>query len=245
MLSSPKNFNLFFIRKEKIARDTYSFYFDLKQEKDFYFTAGQYIRMLLDIENPDDRGSSRFFTISSSPLEKDYLTITTKIIKSSFKNKLLELNSGDSAKFYGPMGSFVLNENIGDERVFLAGGIGITPFHSMIKYAYKKNLSIPLTLFVSFSGAEDVIFYKELSEIASKNPNIKVIYTITHAQENSNWRGETGRISEEMLKKYIKDINKPLYYIVGPPSMVVGMEDMVSKMGIPNEKIFIENFTGY
>ena len=244
MPTYSQEFHLPFIKKEKIVKDTYSFYFGQTQ-LGFNFLPGQYIRMILDIQNPEERGVSRFFTIASSPLEKDYLMITTKVIKSSFKKRLLELNNGDIVKFYGPMGGFVLSEEKKEERVFLAGGIGITPFHSMITYAHKKGLSIPITLFVSFSAVEDIIFYEELQNIAKINPFIKIIYTITHPEENPNWKNETGRISDAMIKKYVKNINSLLYYIVGPPAMVIGMEDVVRKMGVVGEKIFIENFTGY
>ena len=277
MNSTPKNFQLPFIRKEKIARDIYSFYFNRLANADFDFVAGQYIRMILNIANPDERGTSRFFTVASSPLEKQYIMITTKIIKSSFKKKLLELWPKDMVKFYGPIGGFILNEEDKHERVFLAGGIGITPFHSMITYLHAKNLSIPITLIASFSTIEDLIFYEELSDIAKENPRIKVIYTISHPEKSfqnsfrhsresgnpirsfaendgfeiafegsrKSWNCETGRITDALIKKFISNIFEPLYYIVGPPVMVAAIEDTVRKMGVANDKIFIENFTGY
>jgi len=240
-----KEFYLLFVRKEKIARDAYSFYFD-RTKADLSFLPGQYVRMTLNIDNPDNRGNSRPFTISSSPLEKNHIMITTKIIESSFKKRLIELASGEKVKLFGPLGGFVLKEEEKDERVFLAGGIGITPFHSMIAYCNAKKLSIPITLLVSFSSVEDLAFYKELTDIAKKNPYIKVVYTVSHP-DNSNvqWGGETGRISETLIKKYIQDIFKPQYFIVGPPAMVAAIEEVVNNMGVENKKIFIENFTGY
>jgi ferredoxin-NADP reductase len=199
--------------------------------------------MTLDIYRPDNRGSSRFFTIASSPLEKKYLMITTKIIQSSFKKRLMTLKSQELVKFFGPIGAFILNEEEKNPRVFLAGGIGITPFHSMITYANAKKLSIPITFIASFSTMEDLVFYKELTDIANKNPIIKIIYTVTHPE--NGWKGETSRISEDVIKKYVPDIFKPQYFIVGAPAMVAAMEETVNKMGVVNEKIFIENFTGY
>jgi len=289
MAIQPKEFYLPFIKKEKVAKDTYSFYWD-SANIDLNFLPGQYVRMTLNIKNRDNRGSSRFFTIASSPLEKEHIMITTKIVEnktlpfrhsgkpvsrrahpesptfrdagqdgyqtvtrqasmtafgicSSFKKKLLGLKMGDMVKFFGPMGGFILNEEEKNPRVFLAGGIGITPFHSMITYAYSKNLSIPITLIVSFSSVEDLAFHEELSNIAKENSYIKTIYTITHP--NVQWKGETGRISEGLIKKYVQDIFKPQYFIVGPPAMVAAIEEVVRNMGAVNEKIFIENFTGY
>jgi len=245
MTVQQKEFYVPFVKKEQLAKDTYSFYFD-RAKLDFNFLPGQYVRMAIPIKNPDNRGNSRPFTISSSPLEKNHIMITTKIIQSSFKKKLTELAPGEKVKFFGPLGGFVLKEEEKDERVFLAGGIGITPFHSMITYVHKKDLSISITLFVSFSTVEDLIFYEELSDIAKKNPYIKLVYTVSHPEGlNVQWSGETGRISETLIKKYTEDINKPLYYIVGPPAMVSTMEEIVRKMGISNKKIFIESFTGY
>jgi len=245
MTIQPKEFYLPFVKKEKVAKDTYAFYFD-QAELGLDFLPGQYIRMTLDIDNPDNRGSSRFFTIASSPLEKEHIMITTKIIKSSFKKRLMMLKPQELVKFFGPMGGFILNEEEKDQRAFLAGGIGITPFHSMITYAFSKNLSIPITLLVSFSTTEDVFWHEKLQGIVKKNPYIRVIYTISHPEESRvQWNGETGRISEALIKKYVPDIFKPLYYIVGPPAMVAAIEETVRKMGVSNERIFIENFTGY
>lgn len=249
-MSTPKEFYLPFLKKEKVAKDTHSFYFDRVKRgfasEQFDFLPGQYVRMTLDIKNPDNRGNLRPFTIASSPLEKNHIMITTKIIKSSFKKRLVDLTSQEKVKFFGPMGGFVLKEEEKDSRVFLAGGIGITPFHSMITYAHVKKLSIPITLIVSFSTIEDVVFKEELEDIANKNPHIKVIYTITHPEESKmTWKGETGRISEDLIKKYVPEILTPEYFIVGPPAFVAAIEEVVENMGVPSEKIFIENFTGY
>lgn len=245
MSTTSKEFYLPFIEKEKVTKDTYSFYFD-QAELGLDFLPGQYIRMTLDIKNPDNRGDSRFFTIASSPLEKNYIMITTKIIESSFKKRLMELNNGEKVKFFGPIGGFVLDGEEKDRRVFLAGGIGITPFHSMVVYAHAKELSIPITLLVSFSTVEDIVFKEELDNIASKDPHIKVIYTVTHLEKSKlKWKGETGMISEDLIKKYIPNILEPQYFIVGPPAMVTAIEEVVRNMGVANDKIFIENFTGY
>jgi ferredoxin-NADP reductase len=245
MLVAQKEFYLPFVKKEQLAKDTYSFYFDIAK-RGFNFLPGQYIRMTLDVKNPDSRGNSRPFTIASSPLEKGYIMITTKVIQSSLKKKLFNLKPGENVQFFGPMGGFILDEEEKVDRVFLAGGIGITPFHSMIAYAFEKKLSIPITLLVSFSNVEDLVFYKELTDIAKKNPYIKVVYTVSHPEKPSiKWKGETGRISETLIKKYIQDIFKPQYFIVGPPAMVAAIEEVVNNMGVENKKIFIENFTGY
>lgn len=126
MAIQPKEFYLHFIKKEKIAKDTYSFYWD-STNIDLNFLPGQYVRMTLDIKNPDNRGSSRSFTIASSPLEKQHIMITTKIIQSpapdgagqsSFKKRLMMLKPQELVKFFGSMGGFILNEEEKDQRAF-------------------------------------------------------------------------------------------------------------------------------
>lgn len=233
-----------FLSKQELAKNTYTFIFE--QPNDFEFLPGQYNRWTLPITATDGRGSSRFFTISSSPLIKDRLTITTKIIQSDFKKALLNLKANDEIKIFGPMGNFILDETNTKPRVFIAGGIGITPFHSMLTYAAAKNSTIPLTLFVSFSIPEEIVFYEELKKLEEQHPTIKIIYTITKPEESqTTWNGEKGRISEEMIKKYVADINNTLFYVVGPPPMEEGTKKLLSDMHIFEENILTEAFTGY
>lgn len=241
----PKDFYLSFQKKEEIAKDTYSFYFD-RRGYQFDFFSGQYIRMTLPTNSADGRSISRFFTIASSPLEKEHLIITTKTGISEFKKILFALKVGEQVKFFGSIGGFYLDENDTNEKVFLAGGIGITPFYSMITYIFEKRLTIPITLFVSFSLPEEKVFYNELKSISQKNNNIRTIYTITYPENSQEeWAGETGRISEEMIKKYISDITKPTFYVVGSSAMVINTEELLENMGIIPEKIKVEQFTGY
>lgn len=240
---TPKDFSLPYSKKEQISTDGYSFYFDRKGS-DLDFLPGHYIRMSLQLQNPDERGSSRFFSIASSPLEKDYVVVTTRVLQSSFKKTLLQLSSGTEVKFFGPVGQFVLKEEDLTPRIFLAGGIGITPFHSMITYVTEKKIQIPITLFVSFSALDEVLFRKELEKISEENPLIKIIYTITHPQDGE-WKGEIGRISEDLIKKYVSDIQSAQYMIVGPPTMVSAVIELVQKMGVEQERIKKENFVGY
>lgn len=237
-------FSLPFLKREKVAKDTYAFYF--KRNGEFVdFIPGQYLRMYLPHENTDDRGSSRYFTIASSPHVKDTVVFTIRIFDSSFKRALYNLQPGDLVEFFGPMGWFLLPKHEGMEKVFLAGGIGVTPFHSLLHFLKDQDLTQPITLFVSFKTKEEMVFYEELQRIAKKNKKIKVIYTLTQERNLSDWKGEVGRISHAMLKKHKIDITKPMYYIVGSPNMVAGTREMLLELGIDEEKIEIEDFTGY
>lgn len=244
-MNMSQNYAIQFLSKKEITKDTYSFYFS--RPKDFVFFSGQYNRWTLPITANDGRGSSRFFTISSSSLESEFISITTKVGISDFKKALLQLEKNDEMKIFGPMGRFTLDESDTRQKVFIAGGIGITPFHSMLLYAAAKNLTIPLTLLVSFSTFEEAAFYTELTELEKTHPHIKIIYTITHPEESKNpWSGETGRISSEMIQKYVRDISQSVFYMAGPPSMVDGTKKLLLEdIRIKNENIKIEQFSGY
>ncbi len=243
-MRQSQSYTIRYLKKNKLTKDTYVFYFE--KPKEFDFIAGQYNRWTLPITATDGRGSSRFFTISSPPSEKDFLVVTTKIIQSDFKKELLKLHENQKIKIFGPMGQFILDENSKKEHIFLADGMGITPFHSMIAHEAAKNSNKKLTLFVSFSVPEEIIFLNELTEITKNHPNIHVIYTVTKPQESQMpWDGETGKISEEMIKKYHVDSAQSIFYIVGPPPMVEGTQKLLEDMHVPNEQIKTEQFTGY
>src|SRR3990167_7992904 len=238
MTISPSQYKTKFIRREQLTEDTYSHYFE--KPLGFEFAPGQYNRWFLNIENPDERGSRRPFTIASSPLEKD-LMVTTKKGITSFKKKFFDLKEGEELDIFGPLGTFVLNEQDLKPKVFLAGGIGITPYYSMLTYAFEKKLKNNITLLASFSNKSETIYFDELTKVSKDLPNIKIIYTLTK-EELPGF--ENGRINEEVIRKYA-DVSSSVFYIVGPPAMVSSMEELVANMGVSEERIDIENFTGY
>lgn len=233
-----------FIKHIKIAKDTYSLYF--KRPDGFDFIAGQYNRWTLPMTATDGRGSSRFFTISSPPSEKNFLVVTTKIVQSDFKKELLQLHENQEIKLFGPMGQFMLDKNNSAENIFIGGGIGITPFYSILMNAAAINSTKKLTLFASFQTPEEMVFLNELTDITKAHPNINIIYTLTKPETSHiSWNGEKGRITEGLLKKHIKDISKSIFYLVGPPLMVDETQKLLEAMKIRNENIRTEQFTGY
>lgn len=219
------------IKKEQLTSDTCSFYFE--RPSTFEFIPGQYIKIFLAIENPDDRGTSRFFTLPSSPTEHDHLMITTRILQSSFKKTLGSLPIGTEVQMRGPHGAFVLDEDSPKPKVYLAGGIGITPARSMLVYLRDKNLNIPFTLMASFSNRNEIIFQDELNSLS--NDIRKIIYAVT---------AEEGRIDEEKIRKNVQNFNS-VFYISGPAGFVSAMEQLIKGMGISEENIKTENFPGY
>ncbi|MBI2621922.1 MAG: FAD-dependent oxidoreductase [Candidatus Levybacteria bacterium] len=253
-MKKVEKFELEFLKKEKMARNTYSFYFDRVHVKRglgkrgfagyFNFKPGQYIKIYLPISNPDERGTSRYFTISSSPTDKDFLTITTRIIRSSFKLTLNSLRPGQKISAFGPLGYFDFDPKSKKQKVFLAGGIGITPFHSILRYIDHKKLDLPIVLFVSFPFKEEAIFFDELKKIESEKPNIKTVYTLTK-EENYYPEFEKGRMGSNMIKKYVQNYKNSEFFVVGPEAFESSMLGILNKMGILKNQIFNENFPGY
>lgn len=229
------------VKKEKVSSDAWRFYFE--KPSNFKYSAGQYIKLFLDVKNPDSRGKTRYFTLSSSPTEK-HLLITTRILKSTFKLKLGNLKIGTTVKMRGPWGDFVLPEDTSKPLVFIAGGIGMTPFRSIIKFANESKLKNKITLLVSYKTPDQILFREELDNISKKSRSIKIITTITHS-EAGNWQGETGRIDEKFIKKHIENLKNNLYYVAGPDPLVEAMKKLLIGMKISEKQIITDGFPGY
>jgi ferredoxin-NADP reductase len=239
-------FKLPFLKKEQLTKDTYTFYFKRTgEERDFI--PGQYYEIKLDIPNADERGDSRVFTISSSPTDKEFITITTRIIQSSFKLRLNKLQPEEIVQFNGPWDDLNFDENDNSPHVFLAGGIGVTPYHSIVKYAEDKNINTSMTLLVSWKNYDEMVFDDFFRAANDKLSNFSYVPTLTEENEMSAdvWDGERGRINEEMIRKYVHDIPNSKYFFAGPPAMVKALKETVQGMGVPNEKIIAEEFEGY
>lgn len=218
------------------TQDVSSFRFS--NPKNIAYKAGQYLILTIDSE---DKKISHPFSISNSPTEEGYLEITTKLSNSDFKNMLQAMRLGDKANFQGPFGNFVL----GDDNLIgmFAGGIGITPFRSMIKYCIDKNLGTNIILLYGCHAVKDIIFRDEFDLIQSQNTNFKAIYVLEEIDRDS--KGYVGYITDKIIKEEIPDFEKRQLYVCGPPSMVRAMEDILPKIGAYKEKIRVEHFTGY
>lgn len=242
---ATQRFELPLEKKYKASVDAYSFIFD-RRGIEFDFLPGQYIRLILPHENPDERGTSRFFSVNSSPTEKEILMITTRILQSSYKKTFASLSLGYKAQFMGPFGDFVLHPDETRDVVLIAGGIGVTPYRSMLIYARDNNLQLPITLLVSYSRAEDILFHDEFNSIAQTHKNITYIPTITKPKESGEtWNREIGRLDPSKLEKYIANPKDSLYYIVGSQVFVVAMRELVESLGIQEDALKTEDFPGY
>jgi ferredoxin-NADP reductase/nitrite reductase/ring-hydroxylating ferredoxin subunit len=218
------------------------------------YRAGQY--SIVDLGTREDpKGPNRSFTIASSPTEKDSIMITTRIRETPFKQRLSRLDAGTVVKITAPAGDFTLSEDYSKPVVFLSGGIGVTPFRSMIKYATDKQLPVKITMFDSNRNQANILYKDEFNRWAKLNKNLEIIYTITEEEaENlpssatSEWKGEKGWIDKAMLTRHLsKDqLNDSIFYICGPPAMLNAMQKLLSEQfEVSGDKIRIEEFTGY
>lgn len=222
------SYNVSFTKKEQITKDAYKFYF--KKPSLFQFVAGQYLKMKLPIKKPDSRGNSRYFTISSSPTEKD-LCIITKIGRSTFKQTLNTLKPGDKIQMRGPWGDFVLSEKEKRKVIFLAGGIGLTPFRSILKYVSDTTLKTSIIMLNSYKDEKQAMLSSVLDEFTNL-PGFKLKIILE-------------RITVDLLQKEL-DLKRPnIYYISGPEKMVNGLALRLRKIGISEENIKIDDFPGY
>ena len=165
----------------------------------------------------------------------------------ALKNKIFR-NIGAEIEAEGPNGTFVLDESEKGPHVLLAGGIGITPFRSMIKYNLDKNLGTKITLIYSCSIPEEIVFRQELEGYNDLTQSLKLFLTVSQPQNTkSGWTGLTGRIDESMINKIVPDYSSlnPTFWLCGPPPMVEAMEKVLGKINISSGKVRSEKFTGY
>lgn len=232
-------------RKNIVALNTVEFCFE--RPENFSYESGQHIEIIL-INPPetDESGNKRDFSLVSAPHEED-LVVVARIRDSTFKKVLNALFPGDTISMRGPLGSlFHLHVDTTRPAIFIAGGIGIAPFMSMIRHVLHNKLSYQIYLFYSNRRPEDTAYHDELSQLAHKNPQFKYIPTMTNMKQSTeSWHGEEGRISHELLEKYIDVMQTSIFYIAGPPAMVMAMDLMLHDVGVSRDAVRAEEFTGY
>ncbi|MGD0577001.1 MAG: oxidoreductase [Candidatus Staskawiczbacteria bacterium] len=242
-IASPKEKLILKLKeKVKIAKDTYNFVFSSKLN----FQPGQYLEWTLAHEKADNRGIRRYFTIASSPTENEIM-MGVKFYEnpSSYKKSLISLNKGGIVVASQLAGDFILPKDKNKKLIFIAGGIGVTPFRSMIKYLLDKNEKRDIIIFYSNKSFHDIA-YKEIFDQAAKKLGIKVIYCLSDSDSMPpDWEGETGFISEKMMRKYAPDFEERMFYISGPRSMILTFKKALTDAGIRNSHVKTDFFPGF
>ncbi len=230
--------------RQQLAEGTLAFHLD--KPFGFDFEPGQYIDLiLLNPPETDPEGDIRTFSLASAPYQND-LVVATRMRDTAFKRVLKAAPLGTPLEFDGPMGSFTLHKNASRPAVFLAGGIGITPFLSIARQAAQDRLAHQLYLFYSNRRPEDAAFLEELSELAKTYSNLHFIPSMSDADKSQRpWKGETGFINREMLTRYLTQLRGPIYYLAGPPAMVAAMRQMLAAASVDEDDVRREEFGGY
>ena len=221
-------------KKVKVTPDVYDFVFI--PDRQLKFKAGQYLEWTISAVRADSRGNRRYFTIASSPTEsKIHMGVKFYPEPSTFKRSLDSMNVGDMIVASQLAGDFVLPNDAKQKLVFIAGGIGITPFRSMIKYLLDTGQPRDVVLLYSGKTQADHA-YRDIFDAAREQLGINTIYVATDT---------SGFITAEMIRKEIPDFNERTFYISGPRSMVVAFEDALKNLGVSRNHIKTDFFPGF
>jgi ferredoxin-NADP reductase len=243
-LVSPKAaFVLQLKQKIRIAPDVYDFVFAAPRR--FAFVPGQYMEWTLGHNDSDTRGNRRYFTLASSPTEKE-LRLGVKFYQggSSYKQAMLAMKERTEIAATQLAGDFVLPQDGRQKCVLIAGGIGITPYRSMLKYLLDKGERRNLVLFYANRTVQDIV-YKDVLDQARREMGVKTIYTVSDGRNlPQNWTGKVGRITAQMIKAEVPDYKDCMFYISGPQSLVDSMKAVLAQMHVPSNQIKTDLFAG-
>jgi ferredoxin-NADP reductase len=210
----------------------------------FRYLSNQAVRLALPgVDDP--WGAARMFSLSSSPSESGQISITCKISDTPFKQALSRLKPGQSAEVYGPLGLFLYDDS--RSSVFLAGGIGITPFRGMLRYSVDARSNAERRLLYSARVPEELVFRSQLDQLARASPHLKVHYTVTRPSESAvPWTGRVGRIDAGWIREVVGTLDRPKFYAAGLPEMVEEMVVLLrGEFQVPEDDLDYEVFRGF
>lgn len=226
-------------KKEDVADGTVAFF--LKKPEGFTFTAGQAVYVTLpELHKSDSTGRIRTFSLAGAPTDSTLL-VATRLRDSAFKHCLAGLPEGSVIDIEGPYGDLAVTQ---DTRpvVFIAGGIGITPFRSMILDSIQRGLTRYMTLFYSNRDEREAAFLSELQQLSAAHPHFRLVATMTRQPD---WQGEQGYITQAMLSRHLDDLTGAVFYLAGPPVMVAAMQTLLKQTDVHPAQIHSESFAGY
>ena len=232
------------VRREIVAELTMSFRF--ARPAGWSYRAGQFVDVtLLDPPETDAEGNTRGFSISSAPRE-GVITVTTRLRDTAFKRVLQRVPLGTEVKMEGPFGDLRLH-HADRPAVLLAGGIGITPFRSiLVETIGGGHLPYRVVLFHANRRPEDAPFADELRALERADPKLTFVPTMTAVDSSSPaWDEERGHIDAAMLGRHLDGVRNPIFYVAGPSGMVQASRAMLAASGVDEDDIRTEEFTGY
>jgi ferredoxin-NADP reductase len=220
------------VESRQETKDVKSFIFE--PQEPLSWEAGQFLYYTLPHPHEDDRKDKRWFTNSAAPSEK-HVMITTRLTSdhgSSFKKALNALQIGDEVEADAPEGDFTV-ENTALNYIFIAGGIGITPYHSILAEADSKGQKLKVHLLYA-NRSEDIPFRQELDSFARKNPELKIDYII-----------DPQKIDKEKLKAALGNTENPIVYVSGPEPMVEALNNDLQELGVKEDHLKTDYFPNY
>ena len=229
--------------RELVAEGTMAFQFG--KPGDWDYEAGQFVDItLIDPPETDAEGDTRGFSISSAPSE-GVISITTRLRDTAFKRVLRDMPIGTFVKVEGPFGDLRLH-HAARPAVVLTGGIGITPFRSILLEAIRGGaLPYPVVVLYANRRPADAAYLDEIRDLARQDANLTFVPTMSGLADAEPWDGERGRIDARMLQRHLDGVTDPIYYLTGPPGMVAGLRTMLADAGVDDDDIRTEEFTGY
>lgn len=228
------------LHRKEICHGTWEF--TLAKPKGVSFKAGQHINIKLpELLFEDPKGPRRTFTLASAPHEENWL-IATRMTGSGFKKTLLHLPLPVELEFLGPMGTFYRDERW-SSLIFLAGGIGITPFRSMIVDLYHNSWPAHVGLFYANRNQASIAYHELFSQLTSV-PNFHYVPTL-NAEPDQSWSGERRMLGLELLQSLLPDMGQQVFYLCGPPALISDLTAALQSAGITSERILSESFWGY
>jgi ferredoxin-NADP reductase len=227
--------------KRQVAKGTVFVLFAVDDYPDY--RPGSYFWVELPERGHDDeKGLRRHISLATSPTERGVVGLATRLRDSAFKRTLTELEVGDEVQVEEPKGSFLLPEDIGVTYVFVAGGIGITVFRSMLRYVADESLPYRITLVYSNRDRESAAFLDELEELEQSVEGLRVVLTMT---DDDGWEGETRRIDAELLREHVGELQNKQFLVAGPPAMTEAVVDALHAAGVPEDRVLAGKFSGY
>jgi ferredoxin-NADP reductase len=197
---------------------------------------------LPDRGHDDEKGLRRHISLVTSPTEHGVVGLATRLRDTAFKRTLAELEVGDEVQVEEPKGSFLLPEDTDVEYVFVAGGIGITVFRSMLRYIADTGEPYRVTLVYSNRDRSSTPFLDELAELEQRIPGLRVVLTMT---DDEAWEGERRRVDPAMLADVLGGLDGRTFLVAGPPAMAEGVADSLREAGVPEERVRADRFSGY
>ena len=227
--------------KREVAKGTLFVLFAVDEYPDY--RPGSYFWVELpDRGHTDEKGLRRHISLATSPTERGVVGLATRLRDTAFKRTLAELEVGDEVQVEEPKGSFLLPEDTGAEYVFVAGGIGITVFRSMLRFIADRQLPYRVTLVYSNRDRESAAFLDELEELERRVEGLRVVLTMT---DEPGWAGETRHLDAERLGELVGGLEDKTFLVAGPPPMAEAVAESLLAAGVPEDRVHADKFSGY